>query len=63
MAQTIPLTALDPELIDFCSCFQITSAITEFHDDENQSDSELCAFNHSLDIEEESELKKFTQAL
>ena len=61
VAQTVPSIALDPKLMDFCSRFQITPAITEFHDDENQSDH--YAFNHSLDIKEESELKKFTQAL
>ena len=61
VAQTIPSTALDPKLMDFCSCFQITPAITEFHNDKNQSDH--YASNHSLDIEGESKLKKFSQAL
>ena len=37
LAVSPPPTDLNPELTDFCSCFQITLAITEFHDDENES--------------------------
>ena len=40
MAQTVSSTALDLKLMDFCSLFQITPAIIEFHNDENQSDPE-----------------------
>ena len=61
MAQTA-LTQLDPELTDFCSCLQITPAVTEFYD-VDQSDTELCLSNQSSNIEEESKLKRFTQAL
>jgi hypothetical protein len=56
-------TDLDPELKDFCSRHHITPATREFHDDEDESGSDLCASNQSSDIEEESELKRFTQAL
>ena len=51
-----PPTDLNPELTDFCSCFQIILAITEFYDDENESQS----FENK--IEKESELKWFVQA-
>ncbi|KAF8504890.1 hypothetical protein F5888DRAFT_1631226 [Russula emetica] len=50
---------LEPELTDFCSRLHITPAIMEFHDDD---DSDIVS-NHSSDIEEETELRKFTQAL
>ncbi|KAF8499581.1 hypothetical protein F5888DRAFT_1802076 [Russula emetica] len=50
---------LEPELTDFCSRLHITPAIIEFHDDD---DSDIVS-NHSSDIEEETELRKFTQAL
>ena len=61
-AQTLPLTDLDPEITDFCSRLNITPAIQEFSD-ENESGPELCVSDQSSDIEEESELKRFTQAL
>jgi hypothetical protein len=53
---------LDPELTAFCSCLSITPTITEFHD-EDDSIHNLSISNHSSDIEDESELQKFTQAL
>jgi hypothetical protein len=55
-AQTVPPADLDPE-----SDFRlITPAI---NDDEGGSDSDLGVSNHSSDIEEEIELRRFTQAL
>ena len=51
---------LDPEITDFCSRLQITPVSREFH---NEDDSDPSVSNHSSDIEEESELKRFTQAL
>jgi len=54
---------LDPVLTDFCSCLDITPAIREFHDDEEDSDLDPVVSNQSSDIEDESELKTFTQAL
>jgi hypothetical protein len=62
VAQTVPSTVLDPEITDFCSRLNITPAIQEFPD-ENESGPELCVSDQSSDVEEESELKKFTQAL
>jgi hypothetical protein len=67
-AQTVSLltpteaavTDLDPELTDFCLRLHITPAIREFHDDEGESDPDLS--NQSSDIEEESELKRFSEA-
>jgi len=53
--------ALDSELTDFCSCLHITPVIREFHDEDNSD--HLSVSNHSSDVEEESELKRFTQAL
>jgi len=61
-ASPTDITDLDPELADFCSHLNITPAIREFHD-EDETGSDLCVSNQSSDIEEESELKKFTQAL
>src|SRR6267154_2731559 len=56
-------SVLDPELTDFCSCLHITPEIREFHDNEDDSnDSHPCVSNQSLAIEEETELKRFTQA-
>src|SRR5882757_3361565 len=55
-AQTVPATDLDPEP-DFS---HITPAI---NDDGGESDSDPCLSNHSSDIEEESELRIFAQAL
>ncbi|KAF8488554.1 hypothetical protein F5888DRAFT_1639131 [Russula emetica] len=63
MAQTVPPTDLDPELVDFCSRFHVTPAVREYHDDEDESDPHLCVSNQSSDIEEESELKTFSEAL
>jgi hypothetical protein len=63
VAETAPLTDLDPELLDFYSCTHITPTLKNFHNKEDQSDPELCGSNGSSGIEEESELKKFTQAL
>jgi len=54
---------LDPVLTDFCSRLDITPAIREFHDDEEDSDLDPVVSNQSSDIEDESELKTFTQAL
>jgi len=48
-------------LTDFCSHLNITPAI--FHDDENDSDPDLSVSKKSSDIEEESQLRSFTQAL
>jgi hypothetical protein len=62
-AQTVPPTDLDPDLTDFCSRLHITPATREFHDDQDESDQDLCVSDHSSDIEEETELKRFTQAL
>ena len=65
-AQTAPPTQLDPELMNFCSYLNITPAIREFHDNEDKIHPNPCVSNHSnqsSDIEEESKLKKFTQAL
>jgi hypothetical protein len=59
-AQTDPLTNLDLELTEFCSRYHITPTITEFQNDEDESD---CVSNQSSDIEEESELRKFSRAL
>jgi hypothetical protein len=56
-------SVLDPDLTDFCSRFHITPTIREFCDDEDGSNPDLCVSDWSSDIEEESELKKFTQAL
>jgi len=53
---------LDPELTDFCSRLNITPAIREFHD-EDENGPDLCVSDQSSDIEEESKLKKFTQTL
>jgi hypothetical protein len=61
-AQTISSTGLHPEIIDFCSHLNIRPAIQEFPD-ENESGTELCVSDKFSDIEEESELKKSTQAL
>jgi hypothetical protein len=49
-------------LADFCSRHHITPAIREFHD-EDETGPDLCLSDQSSDIEEECELKKFTQAL
>ena len=51
---------LDPEITDFCLRLQITPVSREFH---NEDDSDSSVSNHSSDIKEESELKRFTQAL
>jgi len=48
-------------LTDFCSRLNITPAI--FHDDEDDSDPDLSVSEKSSDIEEESQLRSFTQAL
>ena len=54
---------LDPELTDFCSRLHITPDVREFHDSEDDSDDpHLCVSNQSSEIEEETELKIFTQA-
>ncbi len=53
---------LDPELMDFCSCHHIEPAIRDFNDDKDDSDPELPVSDQSSEIEEESALKKFTQA-
>ena len=53
---------LDPEITDFCSRLNITPVITEFHD-EDDNDLDVTISNHSSDIEDESELKKFMQTL
>jgi len=62
VARTVPSTDLDPEITEFCSRLNITPAIWEFSD-ENESGPELCVSDQSSDIEEESELQKFSQAL
>ena len=62
VARTVLSTDLDPEITDFCSRLNITPAIQEFSD-ENESGPELCVSDQSSDIEEESELQKFSQAL
>jgi hypothetical protein len=55
---------LEPELTDFCSRLNITPVIMEFHDDDDDCDIiSGSVSNHSSDIEEESEITKFTQAL
>jgi hypothetical protein len=56
---------LDPDLTDFCSHLHITPAIREFHDDDNDSNSDLHVSDNPSDddITQESDLKKFTQAL
>jgi hypothetical protein len=48
-------------LTDFCSRLHLTPAIRDFCDDDDNPD--LCVSDQSSDIEEESELKKFTRAL
>jgi hypothetical protein len=63
VAQTAPPTDLDLELTDFCSRFHITPNAREFHDDQDHNNLDLCVSDSSSDIEEESKLKKFTQAL
>ena len=52
---------LEPELTELCSCLNITPVIMEFHDDDDNSDI-ISGFilNHSSNIEEESEITKFT---
>jgi hypothetical protein len=62
-AQTAPPTDLDPELTDFYSRFHITPNAREFHNNQNHNDLDLCVSDSSSNIEEESKLKKFTQAL
>ena len=56
---------LDPEITDFCSRLEITPANREFqfHDNEADSDLDPSVSDHTSDIEKESELKRFTQAL
>ena len=64
-AKTVPSTDiadLDPEITDFCSRHNITPAIREFHD-EDEHGPDLYVSDQSSNIEEESELKRFTQAL
>jgi hypothetical protein len=51
---------LDLKITDFCSHLNITPVITEFHDkDDNNLD--VTIFNHSSNIEDKSELRKFMQ--
>jgi hypothetical protein len=47
----------------FCSRLHITPVNREFHDDDDGSDLDPSVSDHSSDIEEESKLKQFTQAL
>jgi hypothetical protein len=54
---------LDPELTDFCSHLEITPANREFYDNEADSDFDPSVSDHTFDIEQKSELKRFTQAL
>lgn len=54
---------LDPELTGFCSRLHITPAQREFHDDDDDSDLDLPVSNQSSDIEDETELNRFMQAL
>ena len=66
VSPTAPSTNLNPELTDFCLHFHIIPNFREFHNDQNPSDLDLYVFNQSSnieDIEEESKLKNFTQAL
>src|SRR6266849_3587666 len=58
MAQTVSAADLDPEP-DFSESY-ITPAI---NDDGGESDSDLCLSNHFSNIEKESELRIFAQAL
>ena len=63
-AQTVPTEiVLDPELTDFCSHHDITPAVGEIYDNQDDSDLDLCVSDQSSDIEEESELKRFSKAL
>jgi len=60
-----PLTILDPELRDFCTCLHITPVAREFHDQKDESDPHLCVSDQSSGIEEESSLmalKTFSNA-
>ena len=60
MAQIVPfLLDLDPELTNFCSHLHITFVLRDFHNDEDESDPEICVSNQSSDIKDESELKRF----
>ena len=63
VAQIVPPTDLDPEIVDFCLCFHIAPTVREYYNDENNNDPHLCVSNQSSDIEEISELKKFSEAL
>jgi hypothetical protein len=54
---------LDSDLTDFCSRLQITPSIRQFYEDEDDTDPDLCVSDQSSDIEEESELRRFTRAL
>ncbi|KAI0266629.1 hypothetical protein BGY98DRAFT_939031 [Russula aff. rugulosa BPL654] len=57
------LPILDSDLTDFCSRLQITPSIRQFYEDEDDTDPDLCVSDQSSDIEEESELRRFTRAL
>jgi hypothetical protein len=61
--ECVPESNLDQELTDFCSRLHITPVIKDFHDVEDDSDQENLLSDQSSDIEEESELQKFSQAL
>lgn len=63
VAQIVPPTDLDPEIVDFCLCFHIAPTVGEHYNDENNNDPHLCVSNQSSDIKEISELKKFSEAL
>lgn len=63
VAQIVPPTDLGPEIVDFCLRFHIAPTVREYYNDENNNDPHLCVSNQSSDIEEISELKKFSEAL
>ena len=49
--------------MDFCSHHHITPVNREFHDNDDGSNLNPSVSNHSSNIEEESNLKQFTQAV